>query len=94
MQLARGGLPILKISPKFERNVTSRITRLTSNIYTYRTMMAGRTKESNGNRVAAHQQREMQKWGAIGEALNPRFKVRLTPEARRGLRTRSARGRN
>jgi hypothetical protein len=29
--------------------------------------MAGRTKENNDNRVAAHQQREMQKWGAIGE---------------------------
>jgi hypothetical protein len=36
---------------------------------TYRTMMAARTKENNDNRVAAHQQREMQKYGAIGEAL-------------------------
>ncbi len=38
-------------------------------MHTYRTMMAGRTKENNDNRVAGHQQREMQKWGAISEAL-------------------------
>jgi hypothetical protein len=39
-------------------------------LHTYRTMMAGRTKENNDNRVAGHQQREMQKWGAIGEAFS------------------------
>ncbi|MBO0783862.1 MAG: hypothetical protein J2P37_34075, partial [Ktedonobacteraceae bacterium] len=37
---------------------------------TYRTMMAARTKENSDNRVAAHQQLGMQKWGAIGEALS------------------------
>jgi hypothetical protein len=37
---------------------------------TYRTMEAARTKENNDNRVAAHQQREMQKYGAIGEAFS------------------------
>jgi hypothetical protein len=35
----------------------------------YRTMMAGRTKENNDNRIAGHQQLEMQKWGAISEAF-------------------------
>jgi hypothetical protein len=37
--------------------------------HTYRTWMAGRTKENEDNRVAGRQQLEMQKWGAIGDVL-------------------------
>jgi hypothetical protein len=39
-------------------------------MHTYRTMMAGRTKENNDNRVAGKQQLDMQKWGAISDVLS------------------------
>jgi hypothetical protein len=35
----------------------------------YRSLMAARTKENNDNRIAGHQQLDMQTWGAYGEAF-------------------------
>jgi hypothetical protein len=37
---------------------------------TYRSLMAARTKEGNENRIAGHQQLDMQKWSAIGETFS------------------------